>query len=248
MTSNSGSRTTATSDGFRCRKKPTLAGLLTCLLLTAAAPLSIAQSGSPEVGFVRIIHAVAAGSGKARFSVDGDDLFPKGYDLGQATGGIGLAAGSHEITISRSGAKPGTSRIQLQSGETITLIGFSEPIPKSTPTAQQTWKIRLLRLRQSSPESGYQLSLVSVCPEPETVVQTEIAGKSSRRQARVEPFHITTQPLGRSRAEVFVRSGPELLTTVSPDSPGNYVVVLYRDAGGQLRALSFFDPKFVVAG
>ena len=37
-------------------------------------------------------------------------------------------------------------------------------------------------------------------------------------------------------------------TVVSPDGPGNYVVLLYQDPDGKTKALSFFDPKFVIAG
>lgn len=208
------------------------------------------QTSEPEakVGFIRIIHAVSPGDGKAEFHLDGENLFPKGYELGQATGGIGVVAGSHQIEIIRSGVERGGTQVDVKPGETTTLVGFAETLPATAPGQAPAWRIRILRLRQSSPESGYQLSVVSVCPEEETVVRTSLAGRQGDTTLRVPKFRIVGHPLGRSRAEAFIHAGTGLLTTVSPDSPGNYVVVLYRDARQELRALSFFDPKFVIAG
>ncbi len=37
------------------------------------------------------------------------------------------------------------------------------------------------------------------------------------------------------------------INTISPDRPGNYVVVIYQNAEGEFRALSFYDPKYVIA-
>lgn len=54
--------------------------------------------------------------------------------------------------------------------------------------------------------------------------------------------------LGGARGEVLVKIGDEILTVVSPDGPGNYVVLPYQDPDGKTKALSFFDPKFVIAG
>ena len=151
--------------------------IISSAVYTQARPQPTPQSDAaePQVGFIRIIHAVAAGTGKAAFLLDGTDLFPKGYELGQATGGIGIAAGIHKVEITRTGVERGNTEVVVKPGETTTLIGFSEPIPQTDPNAPPAWKIRILRLRQSSPQAGYQLSLVSVCPEPETVVQSSIA-------------------------------------------------------------------------
>ena len=39
-----------------------------------------------------------------------------------------------------------------------------------------------------------------------------------------------------------------ILTTLSPDTPRNHVVILYVDQDGRTEALSFYDPKFLING
>ena len=53
-----------------------------------------------------------------------------GSDLGGAvSGGIGLAAGPHSVMLQKNGVESGTTKIDLKSGETLSLIGFAEKIP-----------------------------------------------------------------------------------------------------------------------
>jgi hypothetical protein len=42
--------------------------------------------------------------------------------------------------------------------------------------------------------------------------------------------------------------GDKTIGNISPDSPGNYVVILYENADGEIQSLSYYDPKFVIAG
>lgn len=224
----------------------TISNILTALLLAASA--SIAQDGPPQVGFVRIVNAVAAGDGKASILIDGEDIFPKGYDLGQRTGGFGLKSGSHTITIRRNGVEPGSTKVDIKVGETMTLIGFAEKVPAEKKEDPPVWKTRILRLKQSDPERGFRMTLVSVCDKEEVTIQAAIQGKQTVESATVKRLATTMMDLGRSRGEVLVKAGDEIITTVSPEDPGNYVVLLYQDAAGAIKALSFFDPKFVIAG
>lgn len=224
----------------------TISNILTALLLAASAVA--AQDGPPQVGFVRIVNAVAAGDGKTSILIDGEDIFPKGYDLGQRTGGFGLKSGSHTITIRRNGVEPGSTKVDLQTGETMTLIGFAEKVPAEKKDDPPVWKTRILRLKQSDPERGFRMTLVSVCDKEEVTIQAAIQGKQTVETATVKRLATTMVDLGRSRGEVLVKAGDEIITTVSPEDPGNYVVVLFQDAGGAIKALSFFDPKFVIAG
>jgi hypothetical protein len=224
----------------------TISSILTSLLLAASAVLS--QDGPPQVGFVRIVNAVAAGDGKAAILIDGEDIFPKGYDLGQRTGGFGLKSGSHTITIRRNGVEPGSTKVDLKVGETMTLIAFAEKVPAEKKDDPPVWKTRILRLRQSDPERGFRMTLVSVCDKPEVTIQAAIQGKQTVESATVKRLATTMVDLGRSRGEVLIKSGDQIITTVSPEDPGNYVVLLYQDATGEIKALSFFDPKFVIAG
>jgi hypothetical protein len=202
---------------------------------------------SSEVGFLRIINAITQGHGTTRVLIDGEDLYPKGYQLGQCSGGIGLAAGSHTVTFEKNGVKSGTTKIDLPAGETISLIGFAEKIPADDDHARPRWMTKILKLKQSDPERGYRMTLLSVCKADEVTVDATIAGKTiaTAHVKRLKSAHID---LGSSRNEAMIKVGGKIITTVSPDEPGNHVVVLYQDEAGKVRALTFFDPKFVIAG
>ncbi len=208
---------------------------------------AVAREDVPQVGFIRIIHAIGPGEGRAKFFMDGEDLFPKGYELGQRTGGIGLKAGRHKIEVRKEGVEPGSTSIDLRAGETHTLIAFAERLPADRDS-QPRWITRILRLKQSEPTSGYRMSVVSVCSEPEVRIEAAAAGKGKIERVAARRLGVVRVDLGRARGEVMVRAGDEILTTVSPDSPGNYVVLLYDDSDGVVRAISFFDPKFSIAG
>ena len=92
------------------------------------------------------------------------------------------------------------------------------------------------------------MTLVSVCEKDEVMIQAAVQGKGTIEKAYVKRLATTSVDLGQSRGEVLVKAGDEIVTTISPEDPGNYVVLLYQDAEGTVRALSFFDPKFVIAG
>ena len=207
-----------------------------------------AQQESPKFGFVRIVNAVCHGVGNAKFSLDGEDIYPTGYKLGQTSGGLSMKQGSHSITVSKEGVEKGTAKIDLVTGETTTVIAFAELVPARKKDDPPVWTIKLLRLKQREVEKGYGLTLVSVAKEPETNVQLAIQGKGAIEKSIVNRLGVTNVNLGEARGEVFVKVGDRILTTVSPDTPGNYVVVIYEGEDGKATAIYFYDPKFVIAG
>ena len=82
---------------------------------------------SSEVGFLRIINAITQGYGTTRVFIDGEDLYPKGYQLGQRSGGIGLglavvrqivAAHQGEISVGESAMQGAEFRLLLPMKET----------------------------------------------------------------------------------------------------------------------------------
>jgi hypothetical protein len=206
------------------------------------------KATSPEFGFLRIINAIAPGNGTTRVLIDGEELFPKGYQLGQRSGGIGLAAGPHTITLQKNGVESGTTKIELKSGETLSLIGFAEKIPATDEDAPPRWTTKILKIKQNDPERGFRMTLLSVCDLDEVKVDAIIPGQKDITTAHVKRLTTAAIDLGNTRSEAMVKVGGEIITTVSPDEPGNHVVVLYQDAEGKIRALTFFDPKFVIAG
>jgi hypothetical protein len=227
-----------------------LAALCAVLVLggPGVAMLHAQQGGPPQVGFIRIVNAISPGEGKANFFLDGDDLFPKGYELGQRTGGLGIKAGAHTIEVRKEGVEPGSTRITLETGETLTLIAFAERLPVEKEGDPPRWTTKILRLKQSDPEAGYRMTVLSVCTKPEVLIQAAVQGKGAIETSVVKRLAISRVDLGEARGEVLVRADDDVITTISPDSPGNYVVILYEDAEGVVRALSFYDPKFVIAG
>jgi hypothetical protein len=206
------------------------------------------KATSPEFGFLRIINAIAPGNGTTRVLIDGEELFPKGYQLGQRSGGIGLAAGPHTVTLQKNGVESGTTKFDLKSGETLSLIGFAEKIPATDDHAPQRWTTKILKIKQSDPERGFRMTLLSVCDLDEVKVDAIIPGQKDITIAHVKRLSTAVIDLGSTRSEAMVKVGGEIISTVSPDEPGNHVVVLYKDAEGKIRALTFFDPKFVIAG
>jgi hypothetical protein len=218
------------------------------LCMFASMLSAISKEGSPEVGFVRIINAIAPGNGTTRVLIDGEDLFPKGYLLGQSSGGIGLAAGPHSVTLQKNGVENGTTKIDLKSGETLSLIGFAEKIPATDDHAPPRWTTKIIKLKQSDLEHGFRMTLLSVCDLDEVKVDAITPGKKDITTAHVKRLSTAVIDLGTTRSEAMVKVGDGIISTVSPDEPGNHVVVLYQDADGKIRALTFFDPKFVVAG
>ena len=81
------------------------------------------------------------------------------------------------------------------------------------------------------------------------MVRAMIEGRGKiESRSREAADHVDGFDLGDNRSDVELRLGEEPLTFVSLDDPGNYVVVLYDDGEGKVRGLSFYDPRFVIAG
>ncbi len=215
-------------------------------LLPFASP---AQEGPPRVGFIRFVNAVAPGQGNTHVKIGGDEMFPKGYTLGQRTGGIGLKAGSHKISVTKQGTEPGETEVDVVNGETVTLVAFAEKLPAEDDKPER-WGIRIIRLKQRDTERGFRLTMLNVSREQELSVETLIQGRDKPEFAGVKRFMTSTVDLGGSGGDISVRllRSEEILASFRPDDPGNYVLLLYEGEEGDLRALYFYDPKFVIAG
>jgi hypothetical protein len=223
-------------------------------LLLRLAPLllslfTLAAEEAPEIGFIRLVNAVSPGSGNVHLEVDGKDLFPKGYQLGQRSGGIGLPSGTKKIRITRDGVKAGETSLRLGVGETLSLIAFAEKLPVEKDEAPR-WAIKILRLKQREVARGFRLTVISVAGEAETLFTTTRDGAKARTPARVKRLMTTSIDLGKRAGDVglYLRDAEQPLSYFRPDAAGNYVVVLYDDAAGGIKAVSFHDPKFVIAG
>jgi hypothetical protein len=217
------------------------------LLLALVFPVLV-HGEAPPAGFVRLVHAVAAGEGNLKVKLDGADLLARGYTLGQSTGGIGLPEGPHALEFARAGVGPLKETIQVAKGETITVLAYAEKAPAKREGQQPNWKIKLRKLRAVPPDREYRLHLISLCERDEVVVQTFIEANRKTETTPLKRLKAADVDLGRSRGGVELRWNGEPLATVSLDDPGRYVVVIYEDLSGRIKALTFYDPKFEVAG
>jgi hypothetical protein len=220
---------------------PLAAWLGSCLL----APV-IAQDPVPEkVGFVRLVDAVAQGRDKLQFFIDGAAMHPDGYHLGDVTGGIGLKPGTHEITIKRPGVSDGFTRLNMVADRTVTLIPFAEWVPATDDKAAH-WAMRILRLKQMEPVTKRSATFVSVSQSPEHEVEIS-APNGKWTKVFVKRLAIARTPIRYPEGYVPLRCKAGKLPSIPVGEPGNYVVVLYDDAAGNLQALNLQDYKYLSA-
>jgi hypothetical protein len=231
---------------MRTTSKNWLRLLATALL--GLVPLA-AQEGPPKVGFVRLVNAIAPGTGNVQMKIDGEDIYPRGYTMGQRTGGIGLKEGSKKITVTKAGVEEGSTTVQIVDKETVTLVAFAEKVPAKDDKPER-WEARILRLKQRDVEKGYRLTVLSVCKEAELLFETDIQGSDKPVGSSVKRLMTTTLDLGSAGGDINVRlrNSKEILASFRPDDPGNYVLLIYDDVDGKVRAVYFYDPKFVIAG
>ncbi len=216
------------------------------ILLIAACGMAFGQA-KPAAGFLRIVNAVSPGVGKVAFAINGRDVYADGYALGQTTGEYGVKTGDLVITVRKTGVETGRTNIQLNAGETITLIAFAEQVPRKELSDPPKWAVRLLRMKQQDESKGFALSLVSVCKAEETAIDLLAIDSGSVEKAFAKRLAIVKADLDRKRGEVLVKMADRILTSVSPDSPGNYVVILYEDQEGRIETVSYYDPKLLTA-
>ncbi|MEM1084396.1 MAG: hypothetical protein AAGI48_09745 [Verrucomicrobiota bacterium] len=203
----------------------------------------------PDFGFVRLVNVIAPGEGNTTYHVDGRSLYEKGYKFGQRTGGVAIEPGNVRLEVKKEGVETGKTSLDVVTGKTTTLIAFAEKeeVEDGEPPV---WQAKILKLKQKNVEKGFRLTVVSVCEQEEVPFMIATAALASLDKPTVKRFNTTTLDLGDSRGDVELRlmDGKTQLCLFAPDSPGNYVVVLYNDAEGNIKAMNFYDPEFVIAG
>ncbi|OYV04422.1 MAG: hypothetical protein CFE26_16985 [Verrucomicrobiales bacterium VVV1] len=221
----------------------------TLLSLAFSSPLLTAQDkkkdGPPPVCFIRIANTVAPGTGNVKVLVDGSDVYEPGYKFGAVTGGIGLTPGNHTVTIRREGVKEGTSKVNVEKDQTVTLIPFAERIP-ATDQEPAHFEIRILRLKQKETESGRSASFISVSGQAE--VQAELRDPAGKwEKVFGKRMMIGEATIKYPEGYVPVRVNGKDMKPIPIGDVGNYVVVLYDDPEGKLCTMNFRDFKFLSA-
>lgn len=219
----------------------------TLLLFAATHCLSFAEETDENLptGFIRLVNGVSGGEGNIKLEIDGQDMRPKGYKLGDATGGIGLRPGARKVTIKKTGVKEGSTTIQLDKDQTVTVIPYAEKIP-ATDQEPGHLAIRILRLKQRSVDEGRTATFVSVSANPE--LKVELQGDDGNwATVFVKRLSIGETPLTYSVGHAPTKVNGKAIKPIPIGGPGNYVIVLYDDPEGNVQSIYFRDFKFLSA-
>jgi len=218
--------------------------ILAAILPWAAMPDGHAQApdaGQGPFGFIRLLDAVSAGTGKLEVLIDGVSVRPEGYQLGNVTGGIALKPNTYQVMFRRDDVKEGAIQVPVLANDTTILIPFAEPIPVRN-NQPVSWRIRILKLKPLATGEKRTASFVSVSHQSELNVEIRQGGKW-------EPVEV--KRLGMARADVRqasgylpVRCNGQPLSAISVAAAGNFVAVLYDDETGTLRSRNFQDYKY----
>lgn len=210
--------------------------------------LLVAQQTPPSnVGFVRFMSLVGAGTGNTSLAIEGKDIWKKGYTLGQITGALTLRQGKHEFTVSREGCLTADRDITVEKGKSVTVISFAEEVFDEEGQSLG-WQIKLASLKQHTPEKGLVVTFVSFCQEDflDLVVEqfeTKKVFKQTVKKRRSERLKLADS--GRIRAGVSCNG--EHIGAIKVEKPGNYVAMIFDTEEGK-RMKVFYDPKFMISG
>lgn len=219
----------------------------TLVILAGTQCLSMAQEKEEALptGFIRLVNGVTGGEGNVKLEIDGEDMRPKGYKLGDTTGGIGLRPGSRKVTIKKQGVKEGSTTIQLEKDQTVTVIPYAEKIPASDQEPAH-FAIRILRLKQRSVDQGRTATFVSVSANPE--LKVELQGDDGKwATVFVKRLSIGESPLNYTVGYAPTKVNGKPIKPIPIGGPGNYVIVLYDDPEGNVQSIYFRDFKFLSA-
>lgn len=221
--------------------------VITITLLASCLPGG-AQGEDPSNGprgFVRLVNAVAIGTGKLDMLIDGSKVRDEGYHFGDVTGGIARKPGSYKVSFRREGVKSGETKVALDLNETTTLIPFAEFVP-ATPDQEAYWTIRILRLKQHENKEKRTATIVNVTRLPE--LKVEIRQRDGTWEALfVKRLGLERTPIQQSTGYVPLRSDGKNLEALSVGNSGNFVAVVYEDADGTIRSQNFQDFKYLSA-
>ena len=196
------------------------------------------------MGFIRLLDAVSAGTGKLEVLIDGVAVRSEGYQLGNVTGGIALNPNTYQVMFRRDGVKEGATRVPVLANDTTILIPFANPMPVRDGEPAR-WDIRILKLKQLETGDKRTASFVSVSHQPELNIEIRQAGKWE--SVEVKRLAIARADIRQVRGYLPVRCNGHPLSAISVAATGNFVAVLFDDENGSLRSRNFQDYKYSAA-
>lgn len=224
---------------------PSLRLIASVVLAFSGIFTAAGQEEPKKAGFIRLVNAVSPGTGPLQLFIDGKNMSPDGYVLGDVTGGIGLPPGSHEVKMKREGTEEGSTKVNVVHGETTIVIPFAERVPASDEKPAY-WALRILRLKQKEVEKGRSATFISVSGQPELQVELkEPAGDWTK--VFVKRLSTAQAVLNYPEGYAPLRTRQGDIDAIPIGSEGNYVVVLYDDENSKIRAVNFKDQKYLSA-
>jgi hypothetical protein len=216
-----------------------------CAYFCLTIPVAQGQEGQPkEFGLIRLVNAMAQGTGNLTLKIDGRNVYSPGYKLGAITGGIAVAPGTHEVGVSKEGVRDGSTKVDVSYGSTTTLIPFAEKVP-ATEDNPEHWVAKILRLRQMEPIAARTITFVSVASAEAIKVEIGTDGKewSTGHVKRTALLQMAADEAGGyTRLRI---AGNELEPMAIPQE-GNYVVIIYENEQGEIRSENFLDLKALI--
>lgn len=207
-----------------------------------------AQEAPPNMGFVRFMNLVDAGTGNTMLKINGKDQWEKGYRLGQKTGALPYRAGKHKFVVSKEGCLPAEREIVIEKGLSQTIVGFAEEVFDEDGNSLG-WQIRIAGLKQHTPEKGLVVTFVSFCKEEslDLVIDEAQSGKVFRQTVhKRKSERLTLVDKGRVRASVSCDG--EKIGSIKVNSAGNYVAMIFEGDDGKKKLKTFYDPSFMISG
>jgi len=208
----------------------------------AGAQTQKPDAGQDPFGFIRLLDAVSAGTGKLEVLIDGISVRQEGYQLGNVTGGIALKPNTYQVMFRRDGVKGGATRVPVLANDTTILIPFAEQIPVRDGVPAR-WEIRILKLKQLETDEKRTASFVSVSHQADLKVEIRQAGKWE--PVEVKHLAIARTDIRQARGYLPVRCNTQPLASIAVAATGNSVTVLFDDENGTLRSRNLLDYKYL---
>lgn len=211
-------------------------GLL--LVLGEGAPLrGQVNPGSPPPlvrAGLRLVHA-AGTTNRIQFLMNGKNLGRNGLLPGYAGGVAGFPAGKG-MFAAKSGDEPVSPPLaaELFPGRNVAVVAFLEPVPpKDRQPGKPDKKLALLAISQEPIPEGQSRFRLLLVGEPTCEFQC------NDQKITLEGGKIQT--VGGAPKSVILRQEGKEVTECKSVKPGDWVIILYRDAAGAWAATQYED-------
>jgi hypothetical protein len=197
-----------------------------------------------EFALIRLVNAMAQGTGNLTLKINGNNAYDPGYKLGAITGGIAVTPGTHEVSVSKEGVMEGSTKVNAPFGSTTTIIPFAEKVPAKGDTPEY-WEAKIIRLRQMEPIAARTITFVSVASIDELKVEIGTDGEHWET-GYVKRKGLLQMPAQQAGGYTRLRIAGKELEPMAIPQEGNYVVIIYENDKGEVQSENFLDLKALI--